>query len=310
MYLVASKRILILLAAVAAVTPVMGQFLTPEDTVKIPAPADIPVGPSTPAVAPAAPQPAAVQPSAQPVTPPSTDTYFADFAAYPRAKSVILSWHLVQGRTIEKRIQLYRFTEEPKVIHDISKGTLIAKMTGEINIYEDVPPSRGTYYYAIFLETSRGLEPGSFNASRNLVGPAFYQSTGADYAPKPDQNATISQAQYQRPEFESSEVDREDDGDEAEDERPARAGSERGINSVIRTTFLAGDFTGAVKKLKPFYRNSSPKVRAKAIFYTGMARYRLGQYERALKYFDHPLTRRYYRRNAEFWINQTRENLR
>ncbi|AFM10695.1 tetratricopeptide repeat protein [Turneriella parva] len=308
MYLAVSKRMLYLLAAVASATPVMGQFLTPEDTVKIPPPADIPVGPATPA----APAPAQSAPAPQPsaITPPQLDSYFADFAAYPRAKSVILSWHLIQGRTIEKRIQLYRFTEEPKVIHDISKGTLIAKMTGEINIYEDVPPSRGTYYYAIFLETGRGLEPGAFNASRNLVGPAFYQTAGADFTPPAASSQKVTEAQYQRPEFTSNEVDAEDDESDSADERPARASSERGINSVIRTTFLAGDFSGAVRKLKPFYRNSSPKVRAKAIFYTGMARYRLGQYDRALKYFEHALTRKYYRRNAEFWINRTQENLR
>jgi hypothetical protein len=308
MHFSTAKRLGILFAGLICAQPVMPQFLTPEETVKIPAPADIPVAPPATAAPAATTQPAPVaQPQA--ITPPQLDSYFADFAAYPRAKSVILSWHLVQGRTIEKRIQLYRFTEEPRVIHDISKGTLIAKMTGEINIYEDVPPSRGTYYYAIFLETGRGLEPGSFNASRNLVGPAFYQ-TGADLPPKQDKNTDLQVGQNNRPQFESNEVDSSEASDEEEGPRAGREPSERGINNVIRRTFLAGDFAGAVRDLKPFFRNSAPKVRAKAMFYTGMSRFRLGQYERAMRYFEHPLTRKYYRRNAEFWINRTQENLR
>lgn len=294
-----------------AVSPAFAQFLTPEDTVRIPPPADVPVAPIS---TPAAPTPAAVTPTPTPtpvVTATTQDGYFADFAAYPRAKGVILSWHLVQGRTMEKRIQIYRFNEEPRVIHDISKGTLIAKLTGEINIYEDVPPGRGTYYYAIFVETGRGLEPGSFNSSRNLVGPMTYQM-GADVAINPGHATTATPHTHGRPDFESTEVNDENDlADEESRKQPSRhEDGERGINNVIRHTFLAGDFSGAAQKLKPFMRNRSAKVRAKAMFYTGMARYRLGQYERSLKYFDHPLTRKYYRRNVEFWINRTKENLR
>ncbi len=289
----------------SVVAPASAQFLTPEDTVKIPPPADIPVAPTP---APAAPPQA---PAPQPVTPAQQDSYFADFAAYPRARGVILTWHLIQGRTIEKRIQVYRFNEEPRVIHDISKGTLIAKLTGEINIYEDVPPARGTYYYAIFLETGRGLEPGSFNASRNLVGPMTYQM-GAAAATKPGKMAEAAPHGHTRPDFESNEVNPEEDPDDEDARRrPAKSEQgERGINDVIRQTFLAGDFSAATRRLKPFMRNSSAKVRAKAMFYTGMSRYRLGQYERSLRYFEHPLTRKYYRRNAEFWINRTKENLR
>jgi hypothetical protein len=294
---------------VFAASPVTAQFLTPEDTVQIPPPVDVPVAPIS---APAAPAPAVTaQTPAQPTISMPQDSFFADFAAYPRTKGVILSWHLVQGRTMDKRIQIYRFNEEPRVIHDISKGTLIAKLTGEINIYEDVPPTRGTYYYAIFVESGRGLEPGSFNHSRNLVGPITYQM-GADVASKSEHAASAAPTEHARPDFESAEVDEESDlADEDSRSRPSRhKAGERGINNVIRHTFLAGDFSGAAQKLKPFMRNRSAKVRAKAMFYTGMARYRLGQYERSLRYFEHPLTRKYYRRNAEFWINRTKENLR
>ncbi len=283
------------LAVLATLSPLAAQFLSPEDTVKF-APASEPSPVYTPPATPA--------PQAAPaIAAPGSDGYFADFAAYGRDKNVILTWHLMTGRAIDKRMQIYRFSEEPRVIHDISKGTLIAKLTGEINLYEDVPPGRGMYYYAIFVETTRGLEPGAFTMSRNLVGPVSYLGTGAAAKTSFDPE----KGSYKRPEFSSNELDSED--------MPARHddlddGAGRGINGVIRRTYLKGDFSGTVRGMKPFLRNSSAKVRAKAMFYTGLARYRMEQFDRALKYFEHPLTQKFYRRNAEFWINRMAENSR
>lgn len=286
----------IVLLATAACLPISAQFLTPEDTMKVP-----PAAVENPV--PAAPQPPAAMPSSQ--LPSSNEGYFADLAAYGRDRGVILTWHLMNGRATDRRIQIYRFNEEPRVIHDISKGTLIAKLTGEINLYEDLPPARGLYYYAVFVESARGLEPSSFTPSRNMVGPVSFQSAGkAPSKPPRDSDNSMAAA---RPEFSSTELDTADappvdiENDES---------SRRGINGVIRRTFLKGDYTGAIRGLKPFLRNKTPRVRAKAMFYIGLSRYRLEQYDRAIKYFEHPLTQKYYRRNAEFWINRTSENLR
>lgn len=302
-----------LLLLSAAFTALPAQFLTPEETVKLPAPAEVPAAPQTPAPAPQ-PAPAAPAPVPQATPAPAVegDGFFSDFAAYGREKNIILTWHLVKGRTIERRIQIYRFSDEPRVIHDISRGTLIAKLSGEINLYEDVPPTRGAYYYAIFVESARGLEPASFTISRNLVGPIAFQSAAGPFMPAPNQpKVPETTVQHARPQFESEELDTEDEEEPQDDNREsAEQRHSRGINAVIRHTFLRGDYQETTRRLKPFFRNTSPRVRAKAMFYTGMARYRLGQYDRALKYFSHPLTRKYYRRNAEFWIKQTRENLR
>lgn len=289
------SRTIVLLAA-AACLPISAQFLTPEDTMKVP-----PAAVENPV--PAAPQPPAAMPSSQ--LPSSNEGYFADLAAYGRDRGVILTWHLMNGRTTDRRIQIYRFNEEPRVIHDISKGTLIAKLTGEINLYEDLPPARGLYYYAVFVESARGLEPSSFTPSRNMVGPVAFQSSGK--APVRAQRDTELPTAAARPEFSSTEFD----STEAQAADPETDdSSRRGINGVIRRTFLKGDYTGAIRALKPFLRNKTPRVRAKAMFYIGLSRYRLEQYDRAIKYFEHPLTQKYYRRNAEFWINRTSENLR
>jgi tetratricopeptide (TPR) repeat protein len=290
-------------------TALSAQFLTPEETVKLPAPAEVPAAPAAPA-RPAAVQTSSAAPAPVPVST-EADAYFADFAAYSREKNIILTWHLARGRSIERRIQIYRFNEEPRVLHDISRGTLIAKLSGEINLYEDLPPAKGTYYYAIFVESVRGLEPASFNMSRNLVGPVAFNSTGVSAVTPPDNKEIAPPPQkYARPEFESKEAEESEEAEPAATEVTAEEKHARGINAVIRRTFFRGEYQQAVRELRPFLRNSSPRVRAKAMFYTGLARYRMGQYERALKYFDHPLTKKFYRRNAEFWISKTTENLR
>ncbi len=292
-------------------TALSAQFLTPEETVKLPNPAEVPAAPATPVRPEPAPAPAQAMPVPQSTPSADADAYFSDFAAYGREKNIILIWHLARGRTIERRIQIYRFTEEPRVIHDISRGTLIAKLSGEINLYEDLPPAKGTYYYAIFVESVRGLEPASFNISRNLVGPVAFNSATAATTTSAASKEPVQQTQkYPRPEFESEEVDEESEAIPAAVETSAEEKHTRGINAAIRRTFFKGEYQQAVRELKPFLRNSSARVRAKAMFYTGLSRYRLGQYDRALKYFDHPLTKKFYRRNAEFWIRKTTENLR
>lgn len=292
-------------------TALSAQFLTPEETVKLPNPAEVPAAPATPVRPEPAPAPAQAMPVPQSTPSADADAYFSDFAAYGREKNIILIWHLARGRTIERRIQIYRFTEEPRVIHDISRGTLIAKLSGEINLYEDLPPAKGTYYYAIFVESVRGLEPASFNISRNLVGPVAFNSATAATTTSATSKEPVQQTQkYPRPEFESEEVDEESEAIPAAVETSAEEKHTRGINAAIRRTFFKGEYQQAVRELKPFLRNSSARVRAKAMFYTGLSRYRLGQYDRALKYFDHPLTKKFYRRNAEFWIRKTTENLR
>lgn len=292
-------------------TALSAQFLTPEETVKLPNPAEVPAAPATPVRPEPAPAPAQAMPVPQSTPSADADAYFSDFAAYGREKNIILIWHLARGRTIERRIQIYRFTEEPRVIHDISRGTLIAKLSGEINLYEDLPPAKGTYYYAIFVESVRGLEPASFNISRNLVGPVAFNSATVATTTSAASKEPVQQTQkYPRPEFESEEVDEESEAIPAAVETSAEEKHTRGINAAIRRTFFKGEYQQAVRELKPFLRNSSARVRAKAMFYTGLSRYRLGQYDRALKYFDHPLTKKFYRRNAEFWIRKTTENLR
>ncbi|MCS6971715.1 MAG: hypothetical protein N2Z22_11280 [Turneriella sp.] len=297
------------------------QFLHPEEATPLPPPEP----PALPAVAPPPPPPPPPQPAptaapvqaitpppvAAPPAPPDSDFYFADFAAYSRERNIILTWHLARGRSADRRIQIYRFTEEPKIIHDLARGTLVAKLSGDINIYEDVPPGRGTYYYAIFVESARGLEPASFNIARNLVGPIAFQpvaysqpTVNVEPAPRPAEPAKAKH-------FESQEIKAgtEDNGDIEEPKIP-RKKRHAEINTVIRETFLQGRYRAAVRELRPFLRDSSPRVRAKAIFYSGLALYHLEEYKRALRYFEHPLTQKYYHANAEFWIEKITENMR
>lgn len=305
---------LLSLLCVGFSTALMAQFLTPEETVKLPPPAEVPIAPAAPVGPPPPPVQSPPPPLPSPPPPvqviPDTEAPFSDFAAYSREKNIILTWHLARGRSIDRRIQIYRFTEEPRVIHDISRGTLIAKLTGEINLYEDVPPAKGTYYYAIFVESVRGLEPPSFTMSRNLVGPVAFNPAAQSPAAAPALPESIAPPQKTtQPKFSSTEVESEDQTPAAREPTTQEKRS-RGINNTIRRTFFKGEYEQAVWELRPFLRNPSARVRAKAMFYLGLSFYRLGQYERALKYFDHPLTRKFYRRNAEFWITKTTENMR
>lgn len=289
--------------------PLHAQYLNPDQTVKI-LPAEVPVAPQT--VTQPAPAPAETKPSVVVALQPVEETYFTDFAAYSRERNIILVWHLVAGRGMNRRIQIYRFVDEPRVIHDISRGTLIAKLSADINLFEDVPPEKGAYYYAIFVETGKGLNPMGFLSARNLVGPIMFQTARQPETPSPALSSE-KQPEYKNnfhqstEQFESEEIDEEDF---PSPKRKHTHHSPRAINSVIRRTFLQGDYPGAFKALQSFLRSPTATVRAKAVFYMGLSLFRMGEYDRALKYFSHSLTKKYYRTNAEFWIKKTNENLR
>ncbi|HRP68770.1 MAG TPA: hypothetical protein PLY93_04505 [Turneriella sp.] len=287
------------LVCVASVSPVVAQYLNPDSTFRDLPPEKKPAVEAPPQISP--PQ----TPPPNPVVHATREEQFVDFAAYVREKNIILTWHFLTGRTNDLRVQIYRFTEEPKVIHDISSGVLVAKLTGDINLYEDVPPQKGAYYYAVFVETQRGLEPASFTPARNLVGPLYFRAAETEKNPSASVPVqTVKPASQEIPtaafEIEEPEVERES----------IDAVDTRRLNMIIRKTYLKGKYREAIRYLKPYLRHKMPKIRAKAIFYSGLARYRLGEGERALKYFEHSLTQKYYRKNADFWINRIMENSR
>ncbi|MBV6493253.1 MAG: hypothetical protein LDLANPLL_01269 [Turneriella sp.] len=286
------------LAILFAFQPIFSQYLTPESTLREvppkapePIPEEKPKNPTPPPT---------VIPRVEPIVQVPYEGQFIDFAAYAREKNIILTWHFLTGRTKDFRVQVYRFTQEPRVIHDISQGVLIAKLTGDINIYEDVPAQKGAYYYAIFVETPRGLEPGSFTPARNLVGPIYFRANEVENPlsqniPKPPPNVTDDSLVGTQNDYDSESVEDYD---------------AQSINLVLRKTYLRGKHKATLRALRPYLHSQNQRVKAKAIFYTGLAYYRLGQSERAIKYFEHPLTQKYYRRNAEFWLNQVMENTR
>ena len=307
------------------------QFLPPDD---IPLPNLSPEVPKPPEAAPVAPPPPppppppVAQPPQATVYPPVSqppDSLFHDFAAYSRPKNNILTWHLQGGRLIERRVQIYRFTEVPRVIHDISKGILIAKLTGEVNIYEDVPPTNGIYYYSIFVETPKGLEPSEFIFSRNLVGPVSFV-TGAPVEKPAEVKTTrphytpTSESLFARSEYEDRDIMTDEHEPDFETDlkiepkpipKPqVKPDETRGINRIIKKTYFRKDYETCIEKLKPFLKNTDVAVRAKSMFYIGLSYYHLEKYSKAQKYFNHALVRKAYARHSRFWLKQTQENLR
>lgn len=210
---------------------------------------------------------------------------FREFASYPREKVLLLNWSLAEGVELPmgSRIKIYRFTEKPALFADIIRGELISQQSPSQTLFEDVPRADGLYYYGIFLETPSGLTPRYLTLGENLIGPVAY-STKKKEVTKP-----VTKIQ--------------------ESKKPVASAKSSAIDDTIRTTFLQKDYRRAVADLKSFRESDDPSVQAKAFMYTGMSLYYLGEYEKALNYFVHPLVVQAYPEHSSKWYKKTLKHI-
>lgn len=233
---------------------------------------------------------------------PDQTNIFSDFLALVRSDSVILAWKIAANVNPSHRLHLYRFDRQPRSLGDIPDGELIAKLDSDQVIFEDIPPRRGIYYYAIFLQTPRGLTPATLDLGRNLTGAiAFSANEKRRIEPSLDEDKEENEIE------EEFEVEKEKTKP-TKQEQNVNWGNQR-INSVIRATYLQSQYQEAITQLAPFTRSADSKVAAKALFYTGLAHYQLRNYTRALDYFVHPKVVNAYGNTARFWYRKTLEHL-
>ncbi len=213
---------------------------------------------------------------------------FSDFAAFERRNLILLSWKsaLVVHENNLVKIHIYRFKKRPSKISDLVNGTLIAKLSNEQQLFEEVPPEDGVYYYGLFLETRFGLKPEFFEKQKNFIGPInFKQVRKGEERREPVVDTTRKKKKKKQP-------------------------TASDINRVLRQTYLKGRFSKAIASLAAYTQSSSRPVKAKALFYTGLSNYRMGQYDTALEYFVDPLVVRAYGSRARFWYKRTLEKLK
>ena len=82
------------------------------------------------------------------------------------------------------------------------------------------------------------------------------------------------------------------------------------INAIIRSTYLKGNYHRTIAGLQNYKSSPNEKLRAKALFYTGLSHYKLRNYDEAIQYFVNPLVMRAYKKSANFWYKRTLGKIR
>ena len=84
------------------------------------------------------------------------------------------------------------------------------------------------------------------------------------------------------------------------------------LNRAIASTYRRDNYADAIQDLRPYHLNKEldRHIRARALFYTGLAMYRLQRYRRSIEYFINALVQESYPERAEFWYNRALEKIR
>ena len=86
-----------------------------------------------------------------------------------------------------------------------------------------------------------------------------------------------------------------------------RNAEEKALGDILIISYERGNYKRAVKLLYTFWqnRNNTDKIRAKALFYSGLSYYHLKRYDVAVQHFIHPLVSKFFPRNSKEWYKNS-----
>lgn len=205
------------------------------------------------------------------------------FRASVRDDSVNLTWsvdNVVRG----DRFLLYRSTAALKSLSDIrSNGVLLSELEWDARQFTDSKLPVGKFNYAIVI-----LHDGRVDEK---------MEEGRNYLPLPAQ-VRVSSVDAQKIEPVKDPV------------KDETAGTDRDINEILAHTFEKGRYEACIQRLMPYRKDKSDAIRARALLYTGISYFKLGQFKTARPFFTEPVVKAQLPERANFWYKRSLERLR
>ncbi|MCB1174491.1 MAG: hypothetical protein KDK39_13050 [Leptospiraceae bacterium] len=192
-------------------------------------------------------------------------------------------------------VLLYRSSRPIRATKNLQEtADFIEEFSLEEAEYLDQNLAVGKYYYALVLDQA-GVLDSTLIVGRNLLrSPVVIKSK--------DNPSNNDQDHVQV-----------DNNTKPQPHQPAvRRFSMAELNKVLARTWHQKKYSAALREIAPFVQNPStdPRVKSRALLYTGLSWYELGRYRAALEYFLDPRTRRYYPERSRFWYDRTIEKIR
>ncbi|MCR9145322.1 MAG: hypothetical protein NXI24_23990 [bacterium] len=199
---------------------------------------------------------------------------------------VELNWSIARDDLGSFQTLLFRSDRPMSTLKHIREwGVRAATLPGSRRSYVDRGLEAGGYYYAVVLDFSDHVQE-TMTVGRNYL--AFPVEVGG------------------RPSAE------ELPGGDAETDDAKFDPSLYELNRVLALTYHKQLYGEAIRRVAPYIRSSkvSSRVRAKALFYTGLSLYHTREYRTSLDYFLTDVVREHYPERSNFWYNRSIKRLR
>lgn len=241
----------------------------------------------------------------------SEQRIFASFSATQSDLGVYLSWdYFIKRRFLEKNfshILLYRFGNKPEGQSDFENGVFITKLNLSQKSYTDKVEGHGKRFYSIFLydNTSEEISPHEFISEYNMIGPILLgyasDTSGIEKEPSLEKGRHLALPQIKSKEDHNLQNGRLSNVKVKKKDLP------KVLKKLLQETFFKKDYTKALKDISFFVEdnsNLSEKLYSKALFYTGLSFFYLKNYDRATKYLQNNIVKKYYTERSKFWLEQ------
>ncbi len=208
-------------------------------------------------------------------------------------RDIVVSWEAEVPAGVVAKLRLYRGSDPLQTLRQVEeRGVFVEEVDPASGVFRDANLEPGKYYYAALLEVDGRLQ------SRMLMG----------------RNFLAQGLRVEKPPSKKEEPDRPVKKEEPTTDiqkGPTELELMRTVDAILRQTYARGRFSAAVRELHQFgTRRNPPKVRAKAMFYTGLSYYRMGRYRDSVDYFLNFRVQEEYRERAQFYYRRALERLR
>lgn len=177
--------------------------------------------------------------------------------------AVLVTWKF-SGTAGDPNYRLFRSTRQVQKVSDISSGDIVGSVNINDGKYLDAMVPPGKYYYGLVPDTGRDI---------------------SSYVLKPGVNITrypvaVSLKEEKRKSTGPDDIDR-----------------------ILKRTFFRGKYTAAIQQLGELMAATDrEEILAKARLFIGRSHIELGQYRKALDYLLLPDVKKYFPRDASFWV--------
>ncbi len=215
----------------------------------------------------------------------------AYFKAEGREGAVKLNFEIEKTKRKDIRLIIYRSDKPLRNMNEVKAGGLVvAELDRTETEYHDTGVPAGRAYYALLVEAGGKVQEKMIEGKNFPREPVVVRSS-----------ETIIKEETDKPKK-----------DETAKDEPVGDKKLTDLNRVLANTYWQKRYADTIREMAAFtaYGAAPDPVKAKALFYTGLAYYYLHDFDRAVPFFLNGLVQREFPERSRFWYRRAVERVR